>query len=167
MHVGEEFEDIERSVVLFTGGRVRALPELQEHATKLVASLDTSTKNLGSDMAILSTRLKMEANPALDQLTRHIEELSERFGQINLDSFAAAMMRFGLSGKDADHALASLMQSAQELGVQLPPMINTLSTSGAILHDLGLSAEQAGFFIAKLQQLGPAGAGGIEVLRRP
>ncbi len=166
VEAAEEFEDINRSVVLFTGNTGTALDDLQAHADNLVGALDTSTKTLGSDMAILSTRLGMEAGPALDKLTRHVEELRDRFGAININALAGGFHRFGLEGEDADNALASLMETSQRLGVSLPEMVNTFSTSGATLHDLGLNAEQAGAFIGKLQTLGPAGAGGIEVLQR-
>lgn len=166
VEVSEKFVDINRNVILFTGDTGTALTDLQEHADNLVATLDTSTKNLGADMAILSTRLGMEAGPALDTLTRHVEELRDRFGAINIDALAGGFHRFGLEGEDADNALASMMETSRSLGVSLPQMINTMSTSGAVLHDLGLNAEQAGAFIGKLQTLGPAGAGGVEVLQR-
>lgn len=166
LHVGEKFEDINRQVMLYTGATGSALEDLKSHADNLVGSLDTSTKNLGADMAIMATRLHMEAGPALDMLTKHVEELGDRFGRINPDAFAGAMMRFGLSSEDADNALASFMQTAQNLGVSLPGIVETLSVSGATLKDLGLSAEEAGSLIGKLEALGPAGANGIEILQR-
>ena len=169
MRVGEQFEDIERSVVLFTGETGPALCRSCRSAPRILSHRWTRRRRIsrlgyGDPVDPVEDGGQPRARPVDEDMSRSWATAS---GKLNVDSLAGAMMRFGLSGKDADDALASFMQSAQELGRQPACRWSTRSsTSGAVLHDLGLSAEQAGQFVGRLQQLGPAGAGGIAVLEK-
>lgn len=166
VHVGEEFEDIERSVMLFTTATGPALDELKDHADQLASTLDTTIKNVGADMSMLATRLHMEAGAELDQLTRHVEELSDRFGRLNVSALAGAFIQFGISGKDADDTLSMLVETARNAGVSLPTLINEFAQGGPALQEFGLNANEAANMLAKLEAQGLNGAQAATVLAR-
>jgi hypothetical protein len=66
--------------------------------------LDTSGNNLGTTPGALATRLGLAADdPALKQL-------SDRFGQINVQNLSADFEFFKIAGADADSVLAPWTQ---------------------------------------------------------
>ena len=164
--VGEKFEDIDKQIELMTTDSGAALDELKAHANDLVSSLDTSTDKLGSTMTMLHQRLHMEAGPELDLLTKHLTELSDRFGQIDPSAFAGAMIQFNVATKDYDETLTDLMNTAREFDVNLPGLINTLAQSGPSLTALKLNADQAGVMIAELAAKGINAGSAIDALTR-
>jgi hypothetical protein len=164
--VGAEFEEINKSLYMTTNLGGEALESMQAHAEKLVSSLDTTTKNIGNDMGVLSQRLRMGAGEELDQLTRHVEELRDRFGSLDINALAGGFLQFGVSGADADEHLATLVQTARDFGVALPSLISDLAKAGPALQEYGLDADQAAAMIARLNAQGLDGAQAANVLAR-
>jgi Transglycosylase-like domain len=165
--VGEEFVEINRNITLMSGTSGPALADLKEHADKLVSSLDTGTRYLGTDMATLATRLNAEAGPALDQLTRHVEELRDRFGALDIDKLTGAFREMGITGvQEADNALASLMLSAQAASEPLNTLIGDLTKAGPVGSDLGINIQQLGSLLAGLHARGEDAGAGVDLLQR-
>lgn len=154
LDVGDTFEGINRQITLHTAASGQALDALKSHADALVGSLDSSTKTLGSDMATLATRLQMGPGAALDQLTQHVEMLSDRFGTLNVDALSGAFRQFGVSGEQADSVLASLTQSAQTYSASLPTLVTETAQFATTLGDAHLNMEQSGRLLAELEARG-------------
>jgi hypothetical protein len=162
---GVEFEDINRQIDLFTNASGANLDDMKDHVDRLVGSLDTGTKNLGTDFAMLSQRLHVSGDE-LDTVTRHVEELRDRFGELNTSNFAGAMLQFSVAGKDADDTLASLTQSSRQFGVNLGKVVDDVAEAGPALRELGLNAQQAGYMMAEMESMGLGGAAGPQMLAR-
>ena len=153
VHVGEEFEDINRDIAVFTGATGPALDELKEHADNLVSSLDTSTKNLGVDMATIATRLGLTGD-ALDTFTRHVSELRDRFGSLDIDKLTGGLREMGVAAAEDDNVLASLMLSAQAAAEPIGTLIQDFAKAAPVAAELGLNAEQLGKILADLHANG-------------
>ena len=155
LSVGSAWDEVStqlRSTTLLSDS---AFQKLNQSARDLVASgLDTSMGNLGKTMGVLSSRLGMEAGPALEQLTKHLLELNDRFGDVNVNTFTEALGIFKVSGKDADDVLASLLASARGSGDSLGALISNLGSVGQMLSTAGLSIQQAGALVGEVDKLG-------------
>jgi Transglycosylase SLT domain len=158
--VGEKFEQINRQIVVSTGASGAALNSLNESARNVMSSVDTSVKSIGTDLGVLSNRLNLAGNdPALSILAKHIEELKDRFGEIDIRALTGAFVQFGVSGKDADDTLASLMKTAQNTSEPLGQLISNVQAFGETLQQAGLNIEQSASLIGKMDEiLGPGGA---------
>ena len=163
--VGEEFEGINRQVELTTTASGPALESMKAQVDNLVGSLDTGTKNLGADFGILSQRLHLWGDE-LSTVTRHVEEMRDRFGQLNLSNLAGAMIQFGVAAGQTDNTLASLVNSSREFGVSLDAVIGGITEAGPQLRELGLNAEQAGHMMAEMTGIGLGGPAGAQMLAR-
>lgn len=151
--IGSAFEDINRQITLGTSASGGALEDLKSHADALVGSLDTSTKSLGNDMAVLAQRLHMEAGGALDQLTEHVEMLRDRFGQLNVQNLSAALVQFKVPAGEADNALASLTDSARGAGENVGQLIDSMAKAGDTLSETGMTIEQSGRVMAQATEI--------------
>jgi hypothetical protein len=151
--IGSAFEDINRQITLSTNATGGALEDLKSHADALVGSLDTTTKSLGTDMAVLAQRLHMEAGPALDQLTEHVEMLRDRFGQLNIQNLSAALVQFKVPAGEADNALASLTNSARAAGENVGQLIDSVAKVGDTLAEAGMSIGQSGAIVAQATEI--------------
>lgn len=154
LQIGSAFEEINRDVTMHTAATGQALDDLKTRADNLVGSLDTAAGAIGGDMATLGTRLQMTAGPALDQLTRHVEELRDRWGELNTSALAGAFLQFNVSAGDADQTLASLNQTALSSATNLNTLVRDLATYASTLAEANLNAEQAGHFLAEIEAKG-------------
>ena len=165
--VGEEFIEINRSITLMTDQTGPGLDALKDHADKLVSTLDTGTRNLGADMATLSTRLNADASPALDTLVRHVEELRDRFGALDIDKLSGAFVQLGITSvPDADDALASLVQSARRGSESLNTLIGDMAKAGPVAKDLNIDVGQLGGLLVDLHKHGEDAGAGVDLLQR-
>jgi hypothetical protein len=165
LDVGLEFEGINRQVTLMTTATGPQLEKLKDQADNLVGTIDTSTKNLGSDFATLSQRLHLTGDE-LSTVTRHVEEMRDRFGDLNVSNLAGAMLQFGVVNNQVDNTLASLVRSSREFGVSLGKVINDVAEAGPALRELGLSAQQAGYMMSAMESMGLGGPAGPQMLAR-
>jgi len=154
VEAGEKFEGIAHQITLFSDASGEAFEKLEGSAAKVFGELDVKGDDLGKTMAILSKSLGLEAGPALEQLTRHVEELEGRFGKLDISALAASFFQFGISGEDADRHLASILQSSREAGVSFADVAAGMKTLGPTAIELGMSYDQAGKFLADMTQRG-------------
>lgn len=166
VEVGEQFEELHRSIELSTLASGSSLEELKVHSDALAGSLDTAFDKVGTDMATFASRLDMEASPALDRLTKHVEELRDRFGSLDASALAGAFNQFEISGDHADQALASLVHTSREYGVSLNQLINDLTTAGPALQEFDLTIEQSGHLLGELESRHINAAAAVNALTR-
>ena len=150
IEVGEKFEEIEDQVTVHTARAGEALHELQDAATSMVGSLDTNTKSLGTDMAVLATRLHASGEE-VKSITGHVEVLRDRWGSLDVNALAGAFAQFGLDAHSADDALAALNEQARQQGVELNTLINDTATYSRLAQELGLSIQQEAHFFSDLE----------------
>jgi hypothetical protein len=151
--IGEQFEELDRTIETFTNAQGAGLKSLEDDATKVFAALDTSTKSLGEDMAVLHQRLDLN-DQQLQKLTYHLEEVGDRLGAVNVRDFSAALLQFGVDGSHADDALRELTGDSIQFGDSLPELINSMTTAGPLFDDLGVNFNSAGLALAKISELG-------------
>jgi phage-related minor tail protein len=93
-----------------------------------------------------------------------LEELSEKFikfAQLNdtdvsssIDSVQSVMAAWGISAKDTGAVLDLLNKAGQDTGTSVDQISDSLVTNGAVLKEMGYSAEDAAFFLANLSKNG-------------
>src|SRR5262249_4452822 len=151
---GEQFEDINIGLTKTTDLAGASMQAMQQHAQSVAGALDTTISKVGSDMGVLSSRLRMEAGGALDELTQHVETLRDRWGQLDVQHLSADFVKFGISGADAAKTLASFNESARSTGTDLNTIVSTINSFGDTLREIGLNSEQAAALIGKIEQAG-------------
>jgi hypothetical protein len=158
--IGEQFEGINRAIVTSTGAAGPALEALNAQARQVMAGVDTSVKSIGSDLGVLSNRLQLVGgDPALTTLTKHVEELRDRFGGLDIRTLTGDFVQFGVAGRDADATLASIMNTSMATAVPLNQLLTTTQQFGETLQQAGLNIEQSVRLIGKMDEiLGPGGA---------
>lgn len=164
--IGDTFETINRGIMTTTTASGAALDELKSHADALVGSLDTSAEAIGSTMGTLATRLRMTAGTELDTLTKHVAELSDRMGNINVGNLGAGFVQFRVGAAQADDTLASLLQTSRQYAVALPMLVDNLSQFGVVLTGVHLNMEQSAHMMGEMVQAGiplQQGLMGLEV----
>jgi hypothetical protein len=154
VEVGETFEKINRDITLHTAASGKALDELKSHADALVGSLDSSAKSIGSDMATLATRLQMGAGKPLDDLTKNVEMLRDRMGNIDVNALAGALNNMGVNGAAANDTLASLAQTSVRYAASLPELVTNLAANSDLFNALHLSAGQAANMLGEISAKG-------------
>ena len=152
IEVGEQFEKIEHQILEFSTASGEGFENLRLSATTVLGEIDTKGDDLGKTMAVLSQRLGLEAGPALEDLTRHVEELGDRFGRIDVEGFTGALAQLGVKGEDADGVLASWTQSAREAGITVNDIVGVMPQMGEALSQVGLNAQQSGALVSEWAQ---------------
>lgn len=150
---GDVFDALNRQMVLYSSAQGDQLEELRKTATDVFARLDTDGAGLGKTLGILSQQFHMTQSE-LQETAYHVTELSERFGQLNVETLSAAMHQFGLDGADVDRALATLTGDARDAGISLNGLTQAMVTSGPTLTDLGINFNSAAEAMSKINQLG-------------
>lgn len=150
LETGETFETMEFQLTEFTNKSSEGIEELGRSARNVFDQIDTTGEGLGKTMAQLSQRLELEAGPALEQLTKHVIELSDRTGKIDVERLTGAMSQFGVEAANADSVLASWNESARRAGESVAELLGPLSDGGEMFKAAGLNAQQAGAYVAEL-----------------
>lgn len=158
IEVGETYEHIGIQVQEFSGASGEALEQFESHAQGVFNSLDVAGKNTGQTMAQFASMLNAEPGPALDTLTKHVEELQGRFTSLKGANLASIFVDFKTPVEQADSALASLLQSARNSGQDFGVFTQQLSGNVAVtLQEAGLNLQQSGAFMGELMKLGEPG----------
>jgi hypothetical protein len=158
LELGEKYEQIGLGVREFSNASGEAFEELESRAQKVFGTLDVAGENTGQTMAQLSSILGMEAGPALDLLTKHVEELQGRFTNLKTTDLASIFYAFKVPAQETDRVLASLVESARGAGQGIGDLVNAMKGDAAeTLHQAGLNAQQAGAFIADMMKMGGSG----------
>jgi hypothetical protein len=108
-------------------------------------------------MAQLATMLDVPGE-SIKGLVTHVEELQGRFTSLKTTDLASIFVAFKTPAKEADSALASLLQNARNSGQDLGQLTSALSGNVAVtLSEVGLNLQQAGAFMGDLMKLGEPG----------
>jgi hypothetical protein len=162
VEVGEAYEHLNIQIQEVSPATGQVLDQLEATSSRVFASLDVAGKDTGQTVATLANLLNMAANdPALEILSKHVEELQGRFGKIDVQKLAAQFSLFGVAGKDADNVLASLLQSARGASMMLPAFLSNFADVGAVMQQAGLNAQQTGAFIEEIAKKIPNLAQGL------
>lgn len=154
IEVGESYENLEHQIELFSSAGGEQLEAMNASAARVFGTLDVAGDKVGQTMAILGSRLNMEAGPALEKLTHDVTELQGRFGALDVNALSAIMVNFKVPADQVENTLASLVQSGRSAGVSIGDMVTALDTASPLLAEAGLNAEQAGAFIADMTDHG-------------
>lgn len=153
MESGSIFSEQSRQIQLFSTASGEALEQLKQSAATVYGDIGSKGENLGETLAVLAQRLGMSGEP-LERLTRHITELSDRFGGLNVRQLVDALGDFGVTGKDADGVLAMLVEKSRGASMSINDMVTALGNTSATLNASGLSIEQGASLIATLERNG-------------
>lgn len=155
--IGDEFENINRGIMLSTNATGAALDGMKSQAMSLVGELDTSASAVGSTLGTLSTRLNLTGED-LRQMSYHVTELGDRWGKLNEGLLSSDFVKFNVNAAQTVNTLASLNESARATGVNLNEIVGGLGGYGDTLKESGLNIEQAGRYIANITATqGPEG----------
>ena len=155
VELGETYEGLEHQVTEFAGGSDEALEKLTGRAQAVFGSLDVAGADTGKTMAQFASILNAEPGPALDLLTKHVEELQGRFTDLKAQNLATIFADFKVPLEDTDSALASLLQNSRNSGQDLGVFVQSLSGAAAdTLREAGLNIQQAGAFLGDISKTG-------------
>lgn len=150
----ETFEQADKQIQSATVASGEELENLKHVAVDVFGRMDIDAKDLGTTIGVLSAQFKDIDTGQLETLSRHLLEVGDRMGHVDVRQFAAALHQFGISGAEADDALRTVVNDAREFGDSLPKMINDIVTLGPTLSELGMDFYQVSDAVAQIDQLG-------------
>lgn len=158
IELGETYEHLDIQIQEFSTASGEQLEQFNSHAQAVFGSLDVAGNNTGQTMAQFASMLNAEPSPALDMLTKHVEELQGRFSSLKGTDLAAIFNAFKVPVEQADTAMASLLQSARGSGQDFGVFTQALSGNVSVtLAEAGMNLQQAGAFMGDLMKLGEPG----------
>lgn len=152
----QAFDEGFDTVIKKTGASGDAAEDLEDVYEKVSKNIVASYDDIGSAIGEVNTRFGITGN--------ELEILSEKFikfAQLNdtdvsssIDSVQSVMAAWGISAKDTGAVLDMLNKAGQDTGTSVDQISNSLVTNGAVLKEMGYSAEDAAFFLANLSKNG-------------
>jgi hypothetical protein len=160
VEVGEDYDHLSIQLTEFSGATGETFAALDEHAKSVFATLDAAGKDFGQTYSQLASVLKLEAGPALDNLSRQVAELTGRFPGLKATDITQIFTAFKVPADDLAGSLATLVSVGQQSGLGLKSIVDALGGGAAeVLQTAGLSLGQSAQAVADMEKHGvPANA---------
>jgi hypothetical protein len=151
--IGITFDELNKSIILYTDAQSDQLGNLQQVARDVYGQLDVGAEKLGQNLAILSKQFRL-TTPELKELSYEVTELEGRFGGLDIRSLLAQMHQFGVEGHDISRALQLVVGDARHMGVNVNELQQALVKTGPVFQEMGVGLDAASEALAKMVQLG-------------
>lgn len=151
---GLEFDSAFDKIRVGTGATGSALEGLQKDFKEVFRNVPSSAAEVSGAISTLSTRLGLTGEP-LQVLTNKLVTLARvTDGDVNGTVRGAARLfaDWGVATEDQGKLLDVLLRTTQKTGVGIGELLGTVTTSGPVLRQMGLSVEESAAFIGTLEK---------------
>lgn len=157
--LGSMWDSVSDGIIARTGAVGDRLTSIMDQVQSVARTTAASIPEIGAiaGQAVSSLHL---SGQQLGEMTKQIADLNELTGeQTNIRQLGLVFRMFNVDAKDQSATLDGLYSTFQKTGIPVNELINTLSTSGPVLSEFGMSIDKAAGFVSVLEEAGvPADA---------
>ncbi len=154
--VGQQFNDLENTIIKGTGATGDALEGLVDEAKDVLATVPDSSQVVAGALADVNTFFA-QTGDQLENTTRSFLDFA-RVTDVELNAAIsgadAILTQFGESADDLDETLGDLTRISQATGAPMAALLGQLETFGPIFANAGFSIEQTAAIFGQLEQAG-------------
>ena len=164
---GLTFDEVSDGFVAKTGATGAALAGLEDDFAAVFGSIPTDAKAAGDAMATLAQRTGLVGEP-LQDVTIKVLEMSRLLGgdaTQNAEGFAKVMESWGLDGATASAALDKIFVAAQQSGIGIGTLMESVKTFGPTLKAMGFTLDESVALLAGFEKGGVNGEKAMVALR--
>ena len=152
----KEFDEGADNITKRTGATGEAAAALQEAYKNVAGSVVADLGTVGDAVGEVNTRFGSTGEELEDLSTKFLKfaELNGTDVPSSIDSVQAAMAAFGVEAESAGDVLDILNKAAQDTGVPLDKLTQSLLSNGPALQEMGFGINTATGFLASLEKSG-------------
>lgn len=152
--IGEQFEEVENTIIIGTGASGEALETMAEDVKAVTDSIPAGLGAASQTIADLNTRMGI-SGPIAEDLARNILEVGKMTGEaINVNELTGMFNQFGISGDMAVDKMNVMWAVSQNTGLGFNQLASTLKNSAGQLQMLGFSFEESAAMAGALDKAG-------------
>lgn len=151
-----EFDEGADNIIKKTGATGEAAEELQEAYKNVAMTVVGDLGDIGDAIGEVNTRFGLTGEDLEDLTTKFLKfaELNDTDVTSSIDSVQAAMEAFGVETDSAGDVLDILNKAAQDTGVPMDKLTDSLLSNATALQEMGFGINTATGFLASLEKNG-------------
>lgn len=151
--LGSEWKDVTNDIRVGTGASGADLKEFEDITKEVARSVPNDFSSVGNSVADLNTALDL-TGPALSKVSEQLMKASTMGVDVSIADLGQAINAFNRDAEDTPELLDWLWTVAQNTGVDIDKLTNTMYKHSAALTTLGLGYEESASLIGALEKAG-------------
>ena len=152
--LGSTFDNMADTIRVGTGATGDALEGMVASAKNVATQIPAEMEDIGTAVADINTRMGL-TGPVLEDFTSKFLEAGRITGEaLDVNAISSSFAVFGVEGEEASTAMDTLYRVAQDTGIGINDLSNTISKAGPSIQALGFDFEQTAAMVGGLDKAG-------------